>query len=111
MSVAVRLATYYENISRRGTATILLSKHISCISIDNLLIGMEFLKINNEKSLCPLQFSLKHLVEKKYSIVTLDNCSLDLVNWREFLHVVTSVFKSRVFFDLLSSIFFILFAT
>ena len=37
MSVAVRLATnYYERISRRGTATILLSKHISCIAIEKL---------------------------------------------------------------------------
>ena len=36
MSVAVRLATNYEKISRRGTATILLSKHISCIAIDKL---------------------------------------------------------------------------
>jgi hypothetical protein len=41
MSVAARLATNYEKVSRRGTATILLSKHISCIAIDNLLIGME----------------------------------------------------------------------
>ncbi len=41
MSVAVKLATNYEKISRRGTATILLSKHISCIAIDKLLIGME----------------------------------------------------------------------
>jgi hypothetical protein len=40
--VAVRLATNYEKISRRGTATILLSKHISCIAIDKLLIVMEF---------------------------------------------------------------------
>jgi hypothetical protein len=41
MSVAVRLATNYEKISRRGTATILLSKHIYCIAIDKLSIGME----------------------------------------------------------------------
>ncbi len=41
MLVAVRLATNYEKISRRGTATILLSKHISCIAIDKLWIGME----------------------------------------------------------------------
>jgi hypothetical protein len=34
MSVAVKLATNYEKISRRGTATILQSKHISCIAID-----------------------------------------------------------------------------
>ncbi len=33
MSVAVRLATNYEKISRQGTATILLSKHIICIAI------------------------------------------------------------------------------
>jgi hypothetical protein len=32
MLVAVRLATNYEKISRRGTATILLSKHINCIA-------------------------------------------------------------------------------
>jgi hypothetical protein len=42
MLVAVRLATNYEKISRQGTATILLSKHISCIAIDKLLIVMEF---------------------------------------------------------------------
>ncbi len=30
-----------EKISRQGTATILLSKNISCIAIDKLLIGME----------------------------------------------------------------------
>ena len=36
MSVAVRLATNYEKISRRGTATILLSKHIICIAIEKL---------------------------------------------------------------------------
>jgi hypothetical protein len=42
MSVAVRLATNYEKISRQGTATILLSKHINCIAINKLLIGMEF---------------------------------------------------------------------
>ncbi len=41
MSVAVRLATNYEKISRGGTATIILSKHISCIAIDELLIVME----------------------------------------------------------------------
>ncbi len=41
MSVAVRLATNYEKISRQGTATILLSKHLSCMVIDKLLIGME----------------------------------------------------------------------
>jgi hypothetical protein len=46
MSVAVRLATNYEKISRQGIATISLSKHISCIAIDTLLISMElyFLK-------------------------------------------------------------------
>ncbi len=36
MLVAVRLATNYEKISIHGTATILLSKHISCIAIDKL---------------------------------------------------------------------------
>jgi hypothetical protein len=41
MSVAMKLATNYEKICRLGTATILLSKHISCIAIDTLLIGME----------------------------------------------------------------------
>jgi hypothetical protein len=41
MSVAVKHATNYEKISRLGTATILLQKHISCIAIDTLLIGME----------------------------------------------------------------------
>ena len=41
MLVVVRLATNYEKISRRVTATILLSKHISCIAIDKLLIGMD----------------------------------------------------------------------
>jgi hypothetical protein len=30
-----------KKISRRGTATILLSKHLSCIAFDKLLIGME----------------------------------------------------------------------
>jgi hypothetical protein len=39
--VVVKLATNYEKISRRGTAIILLSKHISCIAIDKLLICME----------------------------------------------------------------------
>jgi hypothetical protein len=34
MWVAAKLATNYEKISRRGTATILQSKHISCIAID-----------------------------------------------------------------------------
>jgi hypothetical protein len=53
MAVAVRLATNYEKISRRGTATILLSKNISCIAIDKLLVGMEFpffslVKFNSE---------------------------------------------------------------
>ena len=43
MSVAVRLATNYEKISRRGTATFLLSKHISCNAIYKLFNGMEFL--------------------------------------------------------------------
>ncbi len=48
MSVAVRLATNYEKISRPATATILLSKHISCIAIDQLKIGMElYFKIEN----------------------------------------------------------------
>ena len=48
--VAVRLATNYEKISRRGTATILLSKHIYCIAIDKLLVGMELnFKLKNEK--------------------------------------------------------------
>ncbi len=41
MLVAVRLATNYGKISRRGTASILLSKHISVIAIDKLLIVME----------------------------------------------------------------------
>ena len=45
MSVAVKLATNYEKISRRGTATILLSKHISCNAIDKLLNDMEFLSM------------------------------------------------------------------
>ncbi len=36
MLVAVILATNYEKISRRGTATILLSKHISDIAIEKL---------------------------------------------------------------------------
>ena len=43
MSVAVKLATNYEKISRPGTATILLSKHISCNAIYKLFNGMEFL--------------------------------------------------------------------
>jgi hypothetical protein len=43
MSIAVRLATNYEKISRRGTATILGSKHISCIAIDNFSIGMDLI--------------------------------------------------------------------
>jgi hypothetical protein len=34
MLVAVKLATNYEKISRRATAPILLSKHISCIAIE-----------------------------------------------------------------------------
>ncbi len=41
MLVAMKLATNYEKISRCGTSAILLSKHISCIAIDKLLIGME----------------------------------------------------------------------
>jgi hypothetical protein len=51
MLVAVRLATKYEKISRRGTATILLSKHISCIAIEKVKIGMELYKVRlfNEK--------------------------------------------------------------
>jgi hypothetical protein len=50
MLVAVRLATNYKKISRQGTATILLSKHICCIAISTLLIGMEFYFIlKNEK--------------------------------------------------------------
>jgi hypothetical protein len=43
LSIAVRLATNYEKISRRGTATILGSKHISCIAIDNFSIGMDLI--------------------------------------------------------------------
>jgi hypothetical protein len=39
MLEALKLATNYEKISRQGTATILPSKHISCIAL--LLIGME----------------------------------------------------------------------
>ena len=42
MSVAVRLATNYEEISEQGTATLFLRKHISYITIDKLLIVMEF---------------------------------------------------------------------
>jgi len=42
MLVAVRLATNYEKISRRGTTTILLSKRITGSCIDKLLIAMEF---------------------------------------------------------------------
>jgi hypothetical protein len=42
MLAAERLATIHGKISRQGTATILLSKHISCIAIDKLLIVMEF---------------------------------------------------------------------
>jgi hypothetical protein len=50
MLVAVRLATNYEKISRRGNATILLSKHIKCIAIDKLLIGMKiYFKLKDEK--------------------------------------------------------------
>ncbi len=41
MLVAVKVATNYEKISRRGTATILLLKHISCNAIDKLFKGME----------------------------------------------------------------------
>jgi hypothetical protein len=33
-----------KKISRQGTATILLSKHISCIAIDKLLIVMEWME-------------------------------------------------------------------
>ena len=49
MLVAVRLATTsnYEKISRRVTATILLSKHISCNAIDKLFNDMEFFKKKN----------------------------------------------------------------
>ncbi len=36
VSAMVKLATNYEKISRQGTATILLSKHISCIAIYKL---------------------------------------------------------------------------
>jgi hypothetical protein len=43
MLVAVKLATNYEKISRCGTATILISKHISCIAIDKLLIGWNYI--------------------------------------------------------------------
>jgi hypothetical protein len=50
MLVAVRLAANYEKNSRRGTATILLSKHINCTAINKLLIGMEiYFKLKNEK--------------------------------------------------------------
>jgi hypothetical protein len=41
MSIAVKLDTNYGKISRHGTATVLLSKHIRCIAIDKLLDGME----------------------------------------------------------------------
>jgi hypothetical protein len=52
MSVAVRLVTNYEKISRRGTATILLSKLINCIATDKLLIGIEiYFKLKNEKKI------------------------------------------------------------
>jgi hypothetical protein len=52
MLLAVRLATNYEESSRLGTATILLSKHISCIALDKLLIGMElYFKLKHEKIL------------------------------------------------------------
>ncbi len=33
-----------KKIGRQGTATILLSKHISCIAIDKLLIVMEWME-------------------------------------------------------------------
>jgi hypothetical protein len=50
MLVEVRLATYYEKISRQGNATILLSKHTNSIAIDKLLVGMElYFKLKNEK--------------------------------------------------------------
>jgi hypothetical protein len=50
MSAAVRLATNYGKICRRGAATILLSKHINCIAIDKLLVGMEiYFKFKNGK--------------------------------------------------------------
>jgi hypothetical protein len=52
MSVAVRIVTNYEKISRRGTATILLSKQIHCIATDKLLIGMEiYFKLKNEEKI------------------------------------------------------------
>jgi hypothetical protein len=52
MLVAVGLVTNYEKISRRGTATILLSKRINCIATEKLLIGIEiYFKLNNEKKI------------------------------------------------------------
>ena len=49
MLVAVRLATNYEKISRQGTATVLVSKHINHTAIDKPLIGMEiYFKLKDE---------------------------------------------------------------
>jgi hypothetical protein len=49
MLVAVRLATNYEKISRQGTATVLVSKHINRTAIDKPLIGMEiYFKLKDE---------------------------------------------------------------
>ena len=50
----MRLANNYEKITREGTAIILLSKHISCVAIDKLSVGMNFIfynKINMYKNM------------------------------------------------------------
>jgi hypothetical protein len=43
MLVAVILASNYERISRQGTATILMSKHISCISTEKLKLKWNYI--------------------------------------------------------------------
>jgi hypothetical protein len=84
MSVAVRLVTNYEKISRQGTATILLSKQINCIATDKHLIGIEiYFKLKNEKKI--LQFLDKNSA--------MQCCVL----WPFLVNITQKVYSSAIF--------------
>ena len=74
MSVAVRLVTNYEKISRQGTATILLSKHINCIAFDKILIGMKLY-------LADSTYVFSIFCYLKFSFIMTYNCNENIANF------------------------------
>ena len=94
MLVAVRLATNYEKNSRRGTATILLSKHFSCIAIEttNIVYGTNKFKILIVQTKHRWAFFDGHCVS-----YTPDTCAVSQNSWTSKQSCLESKITKQIF--------------